>query len=135
MLLDITDNMWKDHLLSMDHLKDGIGMRGYAQKNPLIEYKKEAFYLFSDLMNRIATESVKAIFHITLVNEPPKELRRRPQEMEEIHGELARPEARKARKQTPVRKRIDIGRNQPCHCGSGKKYKNCHMKQDQQTAS
>jgi preprotein translocase subunit SecA len=61
-LLDVTDNMWKDHLLSMDHLKEGIGMRGYAQKNPLVEYKKEAFQLFKDLMVRISSESVKHYF-------------------------------------------------------------------------
>ncbi len=128
--LEITDNLWKDHLLSMDHLKEGIGMRSYAQKNPLIEYKKEAFQLFTSLMRRISQESVKHYFHVSVVREPPKEIERKQQGMSMIHGELNRLQREKAAKQSPIRKRIHIGRNQPCHCGSGKKYKNCHMRQD-----
>ncbi len=133
-LLEITDNMWKDHLLSMDHLKEGIGMRGFAQKNPLTEYKKEGFELFADLMGRISEECVKTFFHVSIVHEPPQEIERRHQEMEEIHGELNRPQPKKVTKQIPARKRIDIGRNQPCHCGSGKKYKQCCLKKDQAQA-
>jgi len=133
-LLDVTDSMWKDHLLSMDHLKEGIGMRGYAQKNPLVEYKKEAFVLFKDLMVRISSESVKHYFHVAIAKEQPQETQRKQQEMEMIHGELNRPE-RKAAKQAPVRKRINVGRNEKCHCGSGKKYKSCCMKKDQENAS
>jgi len=131
-LLEITDTMWKDHLLSMDHLKDGIGMRGYAQKNPLNEYKKEGFALFADLMKRISEECVKAFFHVSIVQEPPKEIERRAPEVEMIHGNRQPAEPRKAPRQAPARKRIDLGRNQPCHCGSGKKYKNCCLKKDQE---
>ncbi len=130
-LLEITDSMWKDHLLSMDHLKEGIGMRGYAQKNPLTEYKKEGFELFSDLMKRISEECVKAFFHVSIVQEPPQEIERKPQEMEMIHGELDRPEPQKVAKQMPARKKREPGRNELCHCGSGKKYKNCCLKKDQ----
>jgi preprotein translocase subunit SecA len=130
-LLEITDSMWKDHLLSMDHLKEGIGMRGYAQKNPLTEYKKEGFELFSDLMKRISEECVKAFFHVSIVQEPPQEIERKPQEMEMTHGELDRPEPQKVAKQMPARKRREPGRNELCHCGSGKKYKNCCLKKDQ----
>jgi preprotein translocase subunit SecA len=131
MLLEITDNMWKDHLLSMDHMKEGIGMRGYAQKNPLSEYKKEGFELFSDLMERISEQTVKALFNISLVSEPPAEISRKQQEMEMIHGEIDRPKPKEAPKQAPVRKARIPGRNEPCYCGSGKKYKNCHLKEDQ----
>ncbi len=130
-LLEITDNMWKDHLLSMDHLKEGIGMRGYAQKNPLSEYKKEGYELFADLMERISEETVKALFSITMVSEPPTEISRKKQEMEMIHGELDRPQPKEAPRQEPVRKVRIPGRNEPCYCGSGKKYKNCHLKTDQ----
>ena len=133
--LEITDSLWKDHLLSMDHLKEGIGMRGYAQKNPLIEYKKEGFQLFSSLMERISLECVKHYFHVSIVREPPKEIERKRQEMEMIHGELNRPQKRTVPKQAPARKRILPGRNQPCYCGSGKKYKHCHMKEDRENKS
>jgi len=131
-LLEVTDNMWKDHLLSMDHLKEGIGMRGYAQKNPLSEYKKEGFELFASLMERISEETVKFLFNIAIVTEPPPEIARKEQEMELIHGEVDRPKADKAPpKQAPVRKARIPGRNELCYCGSGKKYKNCHLKEDQ----
>lgn len=130
-LLEITDSMWKDHLLSMDHLKEGIGMRGYAQKNPLNEYKKEGFELFAALMTRVSEECVKAFFHVSIVQEPPQPIERRPQEMEMIHGQLDRPESQKVAKQMPARKKREPGRNETCHCGSGKKYKNCCLKKDQ----
>ena len=135
MLLEITDNMWKDHLLSMDHLKEGIGMRGYAQKNPLSEYKKEGYELFADLMERISEQTVKALFNISIVSEPPTEISRKQQEMEMIHGEIDRPQPKEAPKQAPVRKARIPGRNEPCYCGSGKKYKNCHLKEDQSRAA
>ncbi len=134
-LLDITDNMWKDHLLSMDHLKEGIGMRGYAQKNPLNEYKKEGYELFADLMERISNETVKAFFNVSIVKEPPQEFERKPQEMQLIHGEVDRPQVKEAPKQAPVRKARIPGRNELCYCGSGKKYKNCCLKKDQAKAA
>ena len=136
LLLEITDNMWKDHLLSMDHLKEGIGMRGYAQKNPLNEYKKEGYEMFADLMERISEETVKAVFSISIVSEPPTEIQRKQQEMELIHGEIDKPQKDiNTPKQAPVRKARIPGRNDPCYCGSGKKYKNCHLKEDQEKAA
>ena len=135
-LLEITDNLWKDHLLSMDHLKEGIGMRGYAQKNPLNEYKKEGYELFADLMKRVSFECVKAVFRVSMVQEPPAEIRQKPQEMHMIHGEVEPPAAAQSPpKQAPVRKMATPKRNDPCYCGSGKKYKNCHLKEDQARAS
>lgn len=134
-LLEITDNMWKDHLLQMDHLKEGIGMRGYAQKNPLNEYKKEGYQMFASLMERISEETVKALFSITIVSEPPREIPKKEQEMELIHGEMEKPEPKEAPKQAPIRKARIPGRNEPCYCGSGKKYKNCHLKEDQERAA
>ncbi|MCP4295538.1 MAG: preprotein translocase subunit SecA [Proteobacteria bacterium] len=134
-LLEITDNSWKDHLLSMDHLKEGIGMRGYAQKNPLTEYKKEGYKLFSELMSRVSEECVKAFYHVSIVQEAPQEKEKKKQEMEMIHGQPESPmaqqnEQREQPKQQPIRKGKVIGRNEPCYCGSGKKYKQCHMKKD-----
>jgi len=135
-LLEITDNLWKDHLLSMDHLKEGIGLSGYAQKNPLNEYKKEGYALFADLMKRVSFECVKAVFHVSIVQEPPTEIRQRSQEMQMIHGAVDAPTApEKGPKQAPVRKKAIPKRNDPCHCGSGKKYKNCCLKEDQAAAS
>jgi preprotein translocase subunit SecA len=135
-LLEITDNSWKDHLLSMDHLKEGIGMRSYAQKNPLNEYKKEGFELFSDLMSRISEECTKSFCHVAIVQEPPQTKERRQQEMEMIHGQPASPMApsneQPQPKKQPIRKGKVIGRNEPCYCGSGKKYKQCHMRQDKE---
>ncbi|OGH00224.1 MAG: preprotein translocase subunit SecA [Candidatus Lambdaproteobacteria bacterium RIFOXYD1_FULL_56_27] len=136
LLLEITDTRWKDHLLSMDHLKEGIGMRGYAQKNPLTEYKREGFELFADMMERINRDAVKALFHIAVVHEPPPEIERAPQPMQMIHESPSAPvhaprgPMPEPPKHEPARKQAVPGRNDLCYCGSGKKYKNCHMKQD-----
>ncbi len=135
-LLEITDNLWKDHLLSMDHLKEGIGMRGYAQKNPLTEYKKEGFEMFKGLMNRIHDEAIRMYFHVAVVREPPKEMPKREQPMEMIHESLspaaaaqaaaAQPPQLEPPKPQPIHKEALPGRNDPCYCGSGKKFKHCH---------
>ncbi|MBG56515.1 MAG: preprotein translocase subunit SecA [Deltaproteobacteria bacterium] len=127
-LLKVNDNLWKDHLLSMDHLREGIGLVGYAQKKPLDEYRRQAFDMFSDLMNRIELEAISTFFKLTIaqpIAEPePNSLS---QDMEFIHGKVEEPaEARaKNKKPQPVRAQASIGRNDPCPCGSGKKYKKC----------
>ena len=125
-LLKVNDSLWKDHLLSMDHLREGIGLVGYAQKKPLDEYRKQAFDLFSDLMDRISNEAVSTFYKLTIAHPVAEPVRTAhpEQEMEFIHGDVPEPE-KKPRKQQPVRSQPSVGRNEPCPCGSGKKYKKC----------
>ena len=127
-LLKVNDNLWKDHLLSMDHLREGIGLVGYAQKKPLDEYRKQAFEMFSDLMDRIDQEAISTFYKLTIAHhlaesDPPP----LPQDVEFIHGEVEKPTDEKVnqKKQQPVRAQATTGRNEPCPCGSGKKYKKC----------
>ena len=131
-LLKVNDNLWKDHLLSMDHLREGIGLVGYAQKKPLDEYRKQAFALFSDLMDRISNEAVSTFYKLTLANPVAEPIRpvQAEQQMEFIHGEVPETE-KKPRKAKPVRSQPTAGRNDPCPCGSGKKFKKCHGRQQQ----
>jgi preprotein translocase subunit SecA len=170
-ILDVVDSQWKDHLLSLDHLKEGIGLRGYGQKDPLVEFKKEAFVLFEDMMARIDNETIRYLFHIQVqqneqppqggpgtptqprgpqqpprpradaaiagaaaarASEPP------PQRLPEFARQMERKQERQQKElqyQTgpaqaeapkPVRAGAKVGRNDPCPCGSGKKYKKCH---------
>jgi preprotein translocase subunit SecA len=125
-MLQIIDTRWKDHLLAMDHLKEGIGLRGYAQKNPLNEYKREAFEIFSAMMSLIKTEITAYLFKIQagkLEEAAPKADRRRPRYIEHRGGG---PASNGEGKPSPVRREgRKIGRNEPCPCGSGKKYKRC----------
>ena len=125
-MLQLIDTRWKDHLLAMDHLKEGIGLRGYAQKNPLNEYKREAFEMFSAMMGLIKTEITAYLFKIQagkLEETVPKTDGRRPRYIEHRGGG---PAGNGDGKPTPVRREgRKIGRNEPCPCGSGKKYKRC----------
>jgi len=180
-ILDIVDSQWKDHLLSLDHLKEGIGLRGYGQKDPLVEFKKEAFVLFEDMMARIDNETIRYLFHIQVQQseqppqggpgapgqQPPQQAgapqrqsqppRQRadgaaavasaaaraseepaPQRLPAFAREMERKQERQQKElqyQTgpaqaeapkPVRAGAKVGRNDPCPCGSGKKYKKCH---------
>jgi preprotein translocase subunit SecA len=126
-LLDIVDAQWKDHLLTLDHLKEGIGLRGYGQKDPLVEFKKEAFTLFEDMMDRVDTEAVRFLFLMQPARpqEEAKQIeqrqRRQQQNLQFQAGSAQQQEAPK-----PVRAAAKVGRNDPCPCGSGKKYKKCH---------
>ena len=130
LLLQVIDQQWKDHLLNIDHLKEGIGLRGYGQRDPLIEYKRESFQLFQEMMERIQDRVVKVLWKIELAGSsdstaesqrverslPP----RPPKQQLTFSGapkEQAAPVKRTAAK---------VGRNDPCPCGSGKKYKKCH---------
>jgi preprotein translocase subunit SecA len=119
-MLQIVDNHWKDHLLSMDHLRDGIGLRGYAQRDPLREYQREGYEMFMDLIHRIKADSVGTLFHLQVKphHEPPPEARPAQQSLVFSHGDgsSAQPKERQKKK---------VGRNDPCTCGSGKKYKKC----------
>ena len=122
-MLQTVDNLWKDHLLSMDHLKEGIGLRGYAQQDPLIVYKKEGFALFQELIERIKSETLEILFRIQLA-EPQglKELQKeQDQELTYSGGEASEPAKKKPQRRTSKK----VGRNDPCPCGSGKKYKKC----------
>jgi preprotein translocase subunit SecA len=125
-ILDIVDTQWKDHLLTLDHLKEGIGLRGYGQKDPLVEFKKEAFTLFEDMMGRIDTETVRYLFLVQPAKqedearEIERRQRRQQQELQYQAG------AAQAEEPKPIRTGAKVGRNEPCPCGSGKKYKKCH---------
>jgi len=165
-MLNVIDNQWKDHLLSMDHLKEGIGLRGYGQKDPLIEYKKESWIIFQDMMDRIEDETVRYLFFLTIEGARPvmpfSEETEWDDEEEEDEAERKAAAEREAEKQRqaqasvldftrnihkkkekeladlqfvggegtgtnqPVIASNKPGRNDPCHCGSGKKYKKCH---------
>ncbi len=167
-ILDVVDTQWKDHLLSLDHLKEGIGLRGYGQKDPLVEFKKEAFVLFEDMMTRIDNETVRYLFHVQIQQSeappspqtaPPRSAPPRqqlssaaaavasaaarveeatPQKLPDFARALERKQERQqkdlqfqtgagqAEAPKPVRAGAKVGRNDPCPCGSGKKYKKCH---------
>ncbi len=128
-LLQIVDSHWKDHLLSMDHLKEGIGLRGYGQKNPLNEYKREGFELFGVMIETVKSQTVSNLMRVRVVRdddvERMEEERRRRQEQEQLRlNKGAAGESASAAQ--PVRREGEkIGRNAPCPCGSGKKYKRC----------
>jgi len=125
-LLSTVDALWKDHLLSMDHLKEGIGLRGYAQKDPLKEYQREGFDLFSDLISRIKEESLKRLFHVKVQREEEgADRKERPVASRPARVTLSRGDIKSAGKTTQKREGVKIGRNDPCPCGSGKKYKKC----------
>ena len=125
-LLSTVDALWKDHLLSMDHLKEGIGLRGYAQKDPLKEYQREGFDLFSDLISRIKEESLKRLFHVKVQREEEgADMKERAAAPRPARVVLSRGDIKSAGKTTQKREGAKIGRNDPCPCGSGKKYKKC----------
>ncbi|AOS75441.1 preprotein translocase subunit SecA [Pseudomonas fluorescens] len=141
-VLRVLDDLWKDHLSTMDHLRHGIHLRGYAQKNPKQEYKRESFTLFSELLDSIKRDSIRVLSHVQVRREDPiEEEARLRQEAEALaarmqfqHDEapgLDEPEALgeevdMALAQTPVRNDQKLGRNELCYCGSGKKFKHCH---------
>ena len=133
-MLNIIDAQWKDHLLSLDHLKQGIGLVGYGQKDPLVEYKKQSFDMFQEMLDRIDTSTIRSLFNLQVVTEePPEALRQRRMPRRSTQMTFTGPnqgaaaageEAGKVK--TVVRDQPKVGRNEPCPCGSGKKYKKCH---------
>ena len=149
-LLWTVDEKWRDHLFELDHLKGGIGLRAYGQKDPLLEYKREAFALFSELLDDMHEESVRRLFRVQLA-EPPPLPRRRPTVMVTQHAEVgafggggdggeggaepgAAPRVATATATAVARAPRGgprAGRNDPCPCGSGKKYKKCHLPLDE----
>ncbi|WP_343350884.1 preprotein translocase subunit SecA [Pseudomonas sediminis] len=141
-LLRVLDDLWKDHLSTMDHLRHGIHLRGYAQKNPKQEYKRESFALFQELLESIKRDAIRVLSHVQVRREDPAEeearLRREAEAMAERmqfqHAEASALAAEEndgeegdvAMAAAPVRAEQKVGRNEPCPCGSGKKYKHCH---------
>jgi len=127
-LLTTIDNLWKEHLLMLDHVKESVGLRGYGQKNPLQEYKKEAYHLFVSLMKRIRETTLSYLFRIELREEAEKvqEMVLEEGEIDESRLEFAKKDvfAEEEKKNQPI-KTEKVGRNDPCPCGSGKKYKKC----------
>jgi preprotein translocase subunit SecA len=124
--LRMIDTHWKDHLLTMDYLKEGIGLRGYGQKDPLTEYKREGFEMFTAMIERIKRDTVEHLFRVQMVRQetPPPPVSAvfpKSQEMQLNRGES--PQDR-----TVHREAKKVGRNDLCTCGSGKKYKKCHGK-------
>jgi preprotein translocase subunit SecA len=132
-MLNIIDAQWKDHLLSIDHLKQGIGLVGYGQKDPLVEYKKQSFDLFQEMLDRIDQNTIRSLFNLQVVHEQsPEQIQqrrapRRPTSMTftgpNQGASAAGEEAGKVK--TVVRDHPKVGRNDACPCGSGKKYKKC----------
>jgi preprotein translocase subunit SecA len=120
-MLQTVDNLWKDHLLSMDHLKEGIGLRGYAQQNPLIVYKKEGYDMFQDMIDRVQEETIGILFRIQIAEPEKIEEMRKPEEQQMFFSGGDEPEKKKPVKRSAKK----VGRNAPCPCGSGKKYKKC----------
>ena len=147
LMLSIVDQQWKDHLLNMDHLKEGIGLRGYAQHDPLVEYKRESFDMFEAMMQRFQEDTVRYLYLMQVVEEPARpgvapasnggEAAKRATSIDDIEQEFRRKKRREleqacmagagdAQPVQQVRRSGDkIGRNDPCPCGSGKKYKKC----------
>jgi preprotein translocase subunit SecA len=145
-MLKVLDNRWKEHLAAMDYLRQGIGLRGYAQKNPKQEYKREAFTMFQEMLEQIKHETVTLISRVELptleeirameaAQQVPENIQYQHAEAEDVlHPELPAPAGTPEPPKEPVKqqpyKRTNkkIGRNDPCHCGSGKKFKHCHGK-------
>lgn len=137
LVLHLTDRQWKEHLAAMDYLRQGIGLRGYAQKNPVQEYKRESFEMFTDMLERIKYEAVQYLTQVQIKSESEVEaLEQSHTDDENIkmeHASARSPlsnseEAAADEHQPYIRKEKKIGRNEPCWCGSGKKYKQCHGK-------
>jgi len=140
LILRVIDDEWKDHLYEMDMLKEGIHLRAYGQKNPLIEYKREAFMMFESLIDRINEKTLNVLWKFQISEEPePRRRRPIPQRVSTVHesavnlgfaaaeeSDIQRASRERSSKQQPVRVDAKVGRNDPCPCGSGKKYKKCH---------
>jgi len=137
-MLQTIDNLWMNHLDEIDYLREGIGLRGYGQRDPLIEYKREAFHMFSGLMDNIRSSIARTIFKVTLVSSQQEEIaplksltyKGASDEVEQF-GEAKKVQAeggsaKEDVKQAPIINKDKVGRNDPCPCGSGKKYKKCH---------
>ncbi|HET9178402.1 MAG TPA: SEC-C metal-binding domain-containing protein, partial [Terriglobia bacterium] len=125
-MLQVVDAQWKDHLLAMDHLKEGIGLRGYGQRDPLVEYKRESFDMFEALMDRTEDETLRYLFLMRTPEEEEALIRQYQQRKRREQAEMRMVGGGVMEKPQQVVRKEKIGRNDPCPCGSGKKYKKCH---------
>ncbi len=125
-MLQVVDGQWKDHLLAMDHLKEGIGLRGYSQRDPLVEYKRESFEMFEAMMDRVEDETLRYLFLMRTPEEEEEMIRQYQQRKRREQREMQMVGAGAVEKPQQVIRREKVGRNDPCPCGSGKKYKKCH---------
>ena len=135
LMLQTLDHHWRDHLAALDHLRQGIHLRGYAQKNPKQEYKREAFELFSDMLDRIKQDVVKVVLTVTVRSEQDVQAVEEAAPVSNVQYQhagydealAAPPEPETASAPPPFTRAGDkVGRNDLCPCGSGKKYKHCH---------
>jgi len=125
LMLETIDQAWKQHMVNIDHLKEGIGLRGWGQKNPLIEYKREAFIMFEDMMKQIRADVIHRVFHLKPEQFDAHKLEeKREQEMDQMSMSSGADDS--DQQQTVRRDEDKVGRNDLCPCGSGKKYKKCH---------
>ncbi len=140
-MLNIIDSQWKDHLLSIDHLKQGIGLVGYGQKDPLVEYKKQSFDMFQDMLDRIDTNTTRSLFNLEIVVKDEQEEMERLERLERqrarkqaagmaftgaMAGATAAGDTEQVRHTPFKREHAKVKPNDPCYCGSGKKFKKCH---------
>jgi len=126
--LQMVDTYWKEHLLNMDHLKEGIGLRGYGQKNPLNEYKREGFEMFANMIETVKQKTLSTLFKIKIASEEDVDrdaMEKRKRQQSEMRLSRGADGAGEAQKQPVKREGEKVGRNNPCPCGSGKKYKKC----------
>jgi len=142
-MLQILDVHWKDHLAEMDHLRQSVGLRAYAQKNPKNEYKREAFEMFEIMLNETNTDAVKVLFRLELASEEEiqeleersreaqknREMKLQQEQFQPVIGNDNNSSSEQQAQAEPIkRSEPKLGRNDPCHCGSGKKFKQCHGK-------
>ena len=123
-MLRVVDEYWMDHIDAMTELRQGIGLRAYGQNNPVIEYKREGYDMFEEMVSAIQDETVRRIFQARV--RPQSEMKR--ERVAKVTGESAGGDGT-VQKRPVVRKGIKIGRNDPCPCGSGKKWKKCDCKE------
>jgi len=124
LVLQVLDHHWKDHLLAMDHLRQSVGLRGYAQKQPIQEYKRESFELFERMLGEVREQTIRTLYTVEVDQQEPEA---KPEEPEMLSYNV-RSEEPVVKQETVKRDHAKVGRNEPCPCGSGKKYKQCHGK-------
>ncbi|MBO4297676.1 MAG: SEC-C domain-containing protein, partial [Clostridia bacterium] len=119
-VLSSVDRRWMDHIDAMDQLREGIGLRAYGQRDPIVEYKHEGYAMFEEMSRLIQEDTMRRLYYAVLVKQPPQPPKEEEQKLVASHGGQTESAAHKT-----VRAGMKVGRNDPCPCGSGKKYKEC----------